>query len=313
MTSPVILAPTDFSKESLRALDYASLLLKSFGGTLHLVHVHDMDSTYAIPPVVSMPPVLSPGETDRLYQGRLRKLAAKYSAQREVHTHVRVGRAFDQICCLADEIAAQFIVISTHGHTGLKRLFLGSTAEQVVRHALCPVLVVREHERDFADLAPRRPGQVTKRQMKILVPIDFSECAQEGLSYAIAFARPWSAKLILLHTVQVQPIIAPEHLAAYERMPSLESLESAAKAEMQRLTSSTDFGDVQYETAVQVGDPAQQICQYADDRGIDLIITPTHGRTGFAHVLIGSVAEHVVRYAQCPVLVVPTRKKKRTP
>ena len=298
--APVLLVPIDFSPDSERALDYASLLLKFLGGTLHLVHVHDLDFSYAAPGVAAMPPLVSNDEIARHYRGRLRTLAAKFGAKGEVHTHVKVGRAFDQICQLAGTIGAEIIVIATHGRTGLKRMFLGSTAERVVQHAPCAVLVVRAH-------APKGAKETAARRMKILVPLDFSKCAQIGLEYAIDFAGKWKADLILLHSVQVQPIITPEHVAAYERTPSLGVIERAARAQMRRVTSKTDFGDVAHKTTIAVGHPAQQICQYAEDHGADLIITATHGHTGFAHVLIGSVAEHVVRHALCPVLVVPAR------
>ncbi len=306
--APNVLVPIDFSADSQRALDYAELLLKFHGGTLHLVHVHELDYSYAAPAVAAMPPLVSLDEIERHYRDRLRKLAAKYAAQGKAHTHVKVGRAFDQICQLAEEINAEMIVIATHGRTGWKRMVLGSTAERVVQHSPCPVLVVREYARDPAELAP--PAKEAKaRGMKILVPVDFSECAQAGLDFAIAFARTWQAELILVHAVHVQPIITPEHMAAYERTPPLGVVERAARMAMRKLVRRVDFGEVAYKTAIQVGHPAQQICQVAEDYGVDLIISSTHGHSGFTHVLIGSVAEHVVRHAYCPVLVVPARGK----
>lgn len=303
--APLILAPIDFSPESLRTLDYASLLRRSFGGTLHILHVHDVDFSYAIPSVLLLPPVISVDSINRHYQTQLKKLAAAHSAQ----SHVKVGRAFDQICRMAEELGAQLIVISTHGRTGWRRLLLGSTAERVVRHAPCPVMVVRERERDFAAFAQARNARTSAGRMKILVPVDFSASAREGLRYALFFARAWKAELTLLHAVQVQPVIAPEHFAAYERTPSLSSIERSARTQMRSLLRGLDFGGVPYTTVIQVGNPAQQICQYAEDRGSDLIITSTHGHTGLAHVLIGSVAEHVVRQAHCPVLVVPAHEQ----
>lgn len=312
MNAPVILATTDFSQESMRALDYAAHLRKFFGGSLHLVHVHDaVDTNYAISVGIAMSPIVSPEEIDRYYQQKMRKLAAKYSVEKRGGVHAKTGRAFDQICRLAEEIGAQLIVISTHGRTGLKRVFLGSTTERVVQHAPCPVLVVREHERDFAELAPSRAKKGGAPGMKILVPMDYSDCAREGLAFAIAFARPWKAELILLHTVQVQPVIALERFAAYEQTRSLGAIERAARKGMSRLTRGIDFGDVPHKTVIQTGPPAQEICRYAEHLGMDLIITSTHGETGFAHVLIGSVAEHIVRFAPCPVLVVPAREKRR--
>ncbi|MBA2434486.1 MAG: universal stress protein [Chthoniobacterales bacterium] len=302
--APVILAPIDFSPESLRALDYAALLRSSFGGKLHIVHAHDVDSSYAVPSLLLLPPVISADAINRHYQSQLKKLATKYSAQ----PHVKVGRAFDQICQLAAELKAKLIVISTHGRTGWKRLLLGSTAERVVRHASCPVLVVRERERNLVARTKRRTAN-TKR-MKILVPVDFSPGTLASLRYALFFARAWKAELTLLHVVQVQPLIAPEQLAAYDRTPSLSAIERGARLQMRSLLRGVDFKGVPYSTLIQVGNPAQQICQYAEDRAYDLIINATHGHTGLVHVLIGSVAEHVVRHAHCPVLVVPTRETR---
>ena len=306
-TIGIILVPTDFSPESLRALEYASFLLKFFRGTLHLVHVHETDYALAPPSITLPPPINSNAEIARYYQAKLKKLAARYSpADAAAKTHVKTGRAFDQICKLANQLEARLIVISTHGRTGLKRMFLGSTAERVVQHARCPVLVVREHERDFADL--HQPTEAPSRKMKILVPVDFSECSRRGLTYALSFARPWNAEIILLHTVQIQPFIEPSHYAAYDRTPSLAAIERAAKGQMLKLVRKTEFGGVPYKTDIQIGRPAEQICQSAEDREIDLIVVSTHGHTGLEHVLIGSVAEHVVRYAHCPVLVVPRDK-----
>lgn len=295
-----ILAPTDFSPESLRALEYSSLLLKIFRGSLHLVHVHEIDYAYAVPSIMTASAMISVDEIERYYQAKLKKIAARYAPAK---THVKVGRAFDQICKLADQIDARLIVISTHGRTGLKRMFLGSTAERVVQHAHRPVLVVREPERDFAELQ-----RANDRKMKILVPVDFSECSRHALSYALSFARPWNGEIVLLHTVHILPLIPSERYAGSDQTPSLGAIERAAKRQMRKLVGKTDFGGVPHKTDIQVGRPAEQICQYADDRGIDLIIASTHGHTGLAHVLIGSVAEHVVRYAHCPVLVVPCDK-----
>lgn len=299
-TIGAILAPTDFSPESLRALEYSSLLLKIFRGSLHLVHVHEIDYAYAVPSIMTASPIISVDEIERHYQAKLKKIAARYAPAK---AHVKVGRAFDQICQLADQIDARLIVISTHGRTGLKRMFLGSTAERVVQHAHRPVLVVREPERDFAELQ-----RANDRKMKILVPVDFSECSRHALSYALSFARPWNAEIVLLHTVHILPLIPPERYASFDHTPSLGAIERAAKRQMRKLVSKTDFGGVPHQTDIQVGRPAEQICQYAADRGIDLIIASTRGNTGLAHVLIGSVAEHVVRYAHCPVLVVPPAK-----
>jgi nucleotide-binding universal stress UspA family protein len=236
-----ILVPTDFSPESLKAVEYAASLLAESPGTLHLVHVHDVDYAYALPSVDAMPPIISPDEIERTITADLKSVAARCGAIGESATsHVRIGRAFDQICAVAAEVNADLIVISTHGYTGLKHFFLGSTAERVVQHAPCPVLVVRDREREGE-------AEDVRKIRKILVPVDFSDCSRHGVSYAVALAKARGA--------------------------------------------------------------AELICAHAKENNVDLIVTSTHGLTGFAHILIGSTAEHVVRYAKCPVLIVPRRER----
>ena len=80
---------------------------------------------------------------------------------------------------------------------------------------------------------------------------------------------------------------------------------------MRDLVRSMDFGAVKFETAFTDGSPVVDICAFAKDHDVDLIITSTHGFTGFTHVLIGSIAEQVVRHASCSVLVVPSHPRVR--
>ena len=144
----------------------------------------------------------------------------------------------------------------------------------------------------------------------MLVPIDFSEWARHGLNYAVALAQSTGARLILLHALKLLPTI-PGDRFALEAMPSVDVLEKAAAGAMKEFVARGDFKGVPYETKIRRGHPAQEICDFAEQCGVDLIVTSTHGVTGIAHVLIGSVAEHVVRYARCPVLVVPQREALR--
>ena len=305
-----IVVPTDFSAESLKALTYATALLRQFEGTLHLVHVLDVDYSYAVPSLLMAEPIVTTPEMDRVNQAELKKLAAKHvDADVTPQLHVKVGRAFDQICEVARAVGADLLIIATHGRTGLKHLVLGSTAERVVQFAPCPVLIVRDEERDLLEDGPG--GGTRVRLQKILVPVDFSECARHGVNYALALARTHGAKLVLLHSIQVQPILPTERYDGFARSPSPGVMERAAKQQMRKFVRALEAERVAVETTIEIGRPAQQICTYAAANDVDLIVTSTHGLTGFAHVLIGSTAEHVVRYARCPVLVVPRRDRAR--
>lgn len=136
---------------------------------------------------------------------------------------------------------------------------------------------------------------------KILVPVDFSACSRKALQYALPFARQFNAKLVLLHVVEPY-IPAPELTAVNFDVIRKETLR-AATGELKALQKTVP-DDVATEAIVREGSPHVEIALATKSLGIDLIIISTHGRTGLAHVFMGSTAERVVRHASCPVLTV---------
>jgi universal stress protein A len=138
----------------------------------------------------------------------------------------------------------------------------------------------------------------------ILVPTDFSGTSDAALDYAYALARRLDASVQLLHVIDdpVADGLSPE--ACIVEGPALRTalLENARDRLAHRVAGEEPRVPVQ--TEVIFGHGPRTICEYAADRGIDLIVMGTHGRTGVAHVLLGSVAERVVRTAPCPVLTV---------
>ena len=192
----------------------------------------------------------------------------------------------------------------THGRTGLKHVFLGSTAERIVQHSSCPVLVTR------GNILQANNGS-RFRVKTVLVPVDFSSCSREGLRYAIAFANEFGARIILLHATYLGYIYSAESTALYD-IPGLQkAARKNTERKMRELIGSVNFGAVKFETAFTEASPVIDICGFAKDRDVDLIITSTHGFTGFRHVLMGSIAEQVVRHAPCSVLVVPSHPHVR--
>jgi nucleotide-binding universal stress UspA family protein len=290
-----ILVPTDFSEESHKALRYGAALAREFGADLHVVHVGEID--YAIPGPAQ--PGTNPltDETDKgcaLRQSVKEMIGASIATQ----FHGRTGRAFDQIVRVARELGADLVVMSTHGHTALKRLFMGSNAERVVQHSSSPVLVVREVEREVLI-----DGQL--RIKTILVPTDFSASSGEVLEFARKLGREFNARLLLFHAFTVPRFVANEPYSARSLNPTPEELQKLADDQMRDFLAAHDLSEVEVETLTTPGVAAEAIRERAVQENADLIITSTHGRTGLMHVLIGSVAEHVVRYARGPVLVVP--------
>ena len=143
----------------------------------------------------------------------------------------------------------------------------------------------------------------------ILVPTDFSEYADYALDYAIEIAKAFTAHLTFLHVIHLTPL-AMGDIGVSGLVPYLEEIETDAQQRMQTLLNRVHQEGLQGETAIVQGVPFQAIVDMAESQHIDLIVMGTHGRTGLTHVLMGSVAERVVRMAPCPVLV--TRGKTET-
>ncbi len=294
-----ILVPIDFSELSLRAIETAQQLARPFGATIHLVHVHEYHYLFPyMAPGESMPLSITTflDEAEERAAHTLKKWALDYELSPD-DCYIREGfPVFHEICELAREKEIDFIVMPTHGRTGLKHLFLGSVAERVVQHAPCPVLI------------QRKPPQKTDR---ILVPVDFSNNAFAGLQYAIRLADKFAAKIFLLHVADLGYVYAADGTVIYDIPRLEESAKESAELQMQQFVRRTHFGDVKFETAVRVGHPVDGICDFAQDEKIDLIIASTHGRTGLPHMLMGSTSEQIVRRATRPVLIVPSHPEAR--
>jgi universal stress protein A len=136
-----ILVPTDFSAPSIEALRYAELLARQFEATIVLLNV--VEPIGPTPDFAYNSVVLDNNAIVAAAQENLKSFAAK-EGHGAAPVYVRQGTPFNEICIAAAELKTDLICVSTHGYTGLKHVFMGSTAERVVRHAPCPVLVVRQ-------------------------------------------------------------------------------------------------------------------------------------------------------------------------
>lgn len=144
-----ILVPIDFSKASLKALVYAESLCQQFGATMTLLYV--IEPIAAADFMYAFPLTLGDDEMRAKAKASIEKFARKNRVRRSLveKALVRSGRPFHEICEAARTLKVDLIVISTHGYSGINHAIMGSVTERVVRHAPCPVLVVRESERDF--------------------------------------------------------------------------------------------------------------------------------------------------------------------
>jgi nucleotide-binding universal stress UspA family protein len=145
---------------------------------------------------------------------------------------------------------------------------------------------------------------------RILVPLDFSPPSDYALTYAKALAADFGASLHLLHVIEDRLMTGPWPVEVYlGELPRVrEGLIKDAEARMLECLKSIEKSGIQATGEVVIGGPFQTIVDLGFTAGMDLIVMSTHGRTGITHLLIGSVAERVIRHAQCPVLVVRERE-----
>jgi nucleotide-binding universal stress UspA family protein len=140
---------------------------------------------------------------------------------------------------------------------------------------------------------------------RILVPTDFSKYSQSALTYAAAFAEKFGAELTLLHVVQDLALFIPDMVTVSPPLaPSVDQLTEAARTAFDRLIKENHLEHLTIQREVRQGTPFYEIIRCAKEKDIDLIVMGTHGHSGLAHVLLGSVTEKVVRKAPCPVLTV---------
>lgn len=138
---------------------------------------------------------------------------------------------------------------------------------------------------------------------KILCPVDYSVCSNEALKQAVSLAQREKAKLYLMHVVDIRMYGHEAPLSFEMPRPTEETLKKVEEDLAKNILKEARE-KVEVETIVTMGIPAVEIVNTAKEKGVDLIVMGTHGRTGIAHVVIGSVAENVVRKAPCPVLTV---------
>jgi universal stress protein A len=143
----------------------------------------------------------------------------------------------------------------------------------------------------------------------ILCPLDFSDSTQRVLDVAASIADRFCARLHLVHVWRLPTVGVLDGVATIPDAGEIELLTKSLKEELARSAETITHPRESVRTHLVQGDAATQIIEVATKTGSDLVVIGTHGRTGLRHVMMGSVAEHVVRGARVPVLVVPMPRK----
>lgn len=188
------------------------------------------------------------------------------------------------------------LITGTHGRRGIRHLMLGSVAEEVVRTAECPVLTARADASDQL----RLPGPGSD----ILVPVDFSDHSLHAIRYARELASAFGCGIRMAHVVEETLHPAFYNAGAFSIYDLQPDVEVRALEHMRREFEAVPGPDVPVRFEVTSGHAAVEIANMTRSLPISLVVMATHGLTGFAHLFLGSVAEHVVRLSAVPTFTV---------
>ncbi len=218
---------------------------------------------------------------------------------------IEIGSPHGAIVTLAHEIRPRLLVVGASRKNAVERALLGSTAEQIVRHAPCEVLVARPGFSGRAGPQPHPGGGGGP----IVVATDFSDSALPAERAAAEQARLWDKEIVVVHALDVfQPITTTFEPAAIIDDATLASLKSAAA---KLAAASLERVGARGRTFIEIGEPGRVVQDRAEKLGAWLVVVATHGRTGLSRIALGSVAERIIRGATTPVLVARTHAPER--
>jgi nucleotide-binding universal stress UspA family protein len=294
-----ILWPTDFSRGAERAFPHAAALAQSHGAALHILNVREGREAVRSE-MADQFPVSTGTLANYLDAADAPSRPVDLDALPLVQEQVDAPSPAAAIVRYLETNDIDLAVVGTHGRRGLQRLFVGSVTEEVVRQAPCPVLTVRA----TADRAAAWTAD------HILVPVDFSEGADQAVRYARELARLHEAQVTLLHAVEevMYPSAYGMEMADVPGPKVLERVDASLAA-----LARDEMGDERVEVESIIGYAPSVILDYQDKHDVDLTVIATHGRSGLERLLLGSVTERVVRRSPAPVFVVKPFGKSLLP
>ena len=309
-----ILVPLDGSPLAQEALPLGLALGRRHRRAVELVYVHGP------PPMPASAPHVDP-RFDREQRDEMQRwLSALTEAATREHGQALTATFLDGPVArtLEDHIARRapgLVVMATHGRGGLSRAWLGSVGDRLVRHVHVPVLLVRPEP-------GRVVGATDAAFRRVLVPLDGSKLAEQVVEPALALGARGDVEYTLITVVESPRLGTPSVMmvvAASEAASDAETLaqiaalrQAVAEQYLGHVGAELQRRGVAVRTHVAVHpQPAQGILEYAATRGADLIAVATHGLGGLARLLVGSVADKVIRGTSAPVLVVHPADRKR--
>ena len=296
---------TDGSREAELAARTAADLATSTDSELHVLtvapglpdaayHIHEAGLRYE---TYEQALEAVKGEAQRVLDEQVQKL--QEAGGTVIEAHLMIGKRRDQaIVHLAEELGAGLLVLGSRGLGRVRRGLMGSVSDSVVRHAHCPVVVVR--------------GEPVSFPIKILLATDGSKEAELATTTTADLASSTGSEL---HVVSVFPASAYVHPYYEDHFPeAAETLRREARVERQEMLDKQvdrvqEAGGNVAQTHIRTGETAEEIVTLAEEIGAGLIVMGSKGLGGIKRALIGSVSAAVVSLAHCPVLVVRPEKQ----
>ena len=278
-----IIAATDLSARSDRAMDRAEILAKQYAAKLHVVHVVDEEL---------------PKSVAEIQQQNVTALLEKYLAGRDFDKdvdalmHVVFGNSWRTILELTKKLDADLVVLGTHRSRGFLGRFRGTTISRISAANTVPLLVV----------GSRVSGPYTRP----IVGVDFSECARVAANMAVDLAPDQPITLVNAYHIPYRALTTKTNVAGEISKRDKERAEADLKDEIANFEKCLD-SKLNYEWVLIEGYPVAVLCSETQRLGADLICVGTHARSWLSVALTGSTAEELLSDPPCDVLVTPLR------
>jgi len=296
-----VLVPLDGSQLAEQALSVGAGRARRAGATLHLVSVHEPMPMAAMPPDYPMPVQELEAEAHEERVQYLESVAAsaRASCSTPVVASVVTGGAAAALCEYVESHPMELVVMTTHGRGGVSRLWLGSVADRMLRRITTPVLLLHPDESaqpaEFHRLLVALDGEIEEPVLDAIALLD-----GDGKGVHCTLTRVVEPAVPILSGLAARPARLPPDWNARREVD--------ARNYLARLTDrlGTRGWDISWQVLVGRG-VAGQVLELADAIRADAIVVGTHGARGVERLLLGSVADKIVRGSKVPVLVAPPR------
>jgi nucleotide-binding universal stress UspA family protein len=290
---PSILCPVDFSEPSRAALSYAAAIADHFGARLTVITVDD-PLLAEVAATTGLVPSLA-GETEnelRRFVGDT--LAQPAAGPKTLAFRVTIGKPAAEILHTAQDLGADLIVMSSHGRSGVRKMFFGSTTERVLRETTVPVLVTPEGERVLS------LSDLSQQIHRVLAPVDLTSASVHQVKVAAGLASALSTPLIVAHVME--PVFVPATVRLV--LPGSEATRREEMEERLAAIVTSVPSTATIETLVVSGEPSEEIVRLAETRDARVIVMGLHS-SGLLGPRMGSVTYRVLCLTRALVLALP--------